>query len=63
MKITQRIIHIFEKLSVDYPKRVIVLFAIASMILILGMFRIEINTVFSEFLFQNVARTCRNPTL
>jgi len=49
LKITQRIIHIFEKLSVDYPKRVIVLFAIASMILILGMFRIEINTVFSEF--------------
>ncbi|MED5482531.1 MAG: MMPL family transporter, partial [SAR324 cluster bacterium] len=37
LKITQQIIHTFDKLSTDYTKTVIVLFAIASMILILGM--------------------------
>jgi len=47
--ITQRIIHLFEKISKNYPGTVIIMFAISGVILIIGMFRIEINTVFSEF--------------
>ena len=38
-----------ERVSTDYPKGVIVFFAVAGMLLILGITRIEIDTVFSEY--------------
>ena len=38
-----------ERVSTDYPKGVIVLFAAVGLLLILGIARIEIDTVFSEY--------------
>ena len=38
-----------ERVSTDYPKGVIVFFAAAGLLLILGITRIEIDTVFSEY--------------
>ena len=49
LNLTQNIMHIFENISKNYPRAVIIIFAISGLILTLGMFRIEINTVFSEF--------------
>ncbi len=49
LKFTQKTMYIFEKIGKNYPGTVIIFFAISGIILGLGMFRIEINTVFSEF--------------
>jgi hypothetical protein len=49
LRIVKRMLNGIERMSADYPKTVIVFFAASGMLLILGITRIEIDTVFSEY--------------
>ncbi len=45
----KRLLNGIERMSTDYPKSIIVFFTAAGLLLILGITRIEIDTVFSEY--------------
>jgi hypothetical protein len=49
LRVVKHLLNGIERVSTEYPKGVIVLFAAAGLLLILGIARIEIDTVFSEY--------------
>ena len=53
LRIVQRLLRGIEGLSSDYPKTVILFFAAGGFLLILGITRIEIDTVFSDYYPQD----------
>lgn len=49
LRVVKHLLNGIERMSMCYPKSVIVLFAAVGMLLILGIARIEIDTVYSEY--------------
>ena len=49
LRVVKHLLNGIERVSTEYPKGVIVFFAAAGLLLILGIARIEIDTVFSEY--------------
>jgi len=49
LKVVQYLIRQLEWFNENHPKSIILFFSIASILLLLGIFRVEIDTVFSEY--------------
>ncbi len=49
LRVVKHLLNGIERMSMGYPRSVIVLFAAVGILLILGIARIEIDTVYSEY--------------